>query len=525
MASKKIGRNQPCLCGSGRKFKKCHGSPQRSTIPPAVPPEVSQKLAELHALEKQREQQQGYGRPIISSRVGAFRFVAVGDEIMWSKNWKTFPDFLSEYMKRVFGGDWGNSELAKPAKERHLLLQWYEKTTRYINAHIKRPGEVTAMPSVGVVSAYLSLAYSLYLIAHNQSLQQALIRRLKHPEQFLPAYYETLVFGTLIRAGFDLQFEDETDASRSHCEVTATFRATGKQFSVEAKMRQETTVSLDVGRQLKKALKKEADHTRIVFIEANIPEQPDEANRVKSLDKILADIRKREAEAIHQKPPPPAYVVVTNHPYLYYLEQPVTHWALVEGFQLPDFGWGRQFTTLREAVAARDKHREMFALMKSWEEHNTIPSTFEGEIPELEFGESHVRLIIGQQYEVPEGGNTVVAQLVDAVVFESDRSVIGFYRTREGKNIIEQCPLTDDEFAAYKRHPETFFGRVKAAPKKNLDPIELYDWLYESYRHNSKERLLELLSGAPDMESLRKLSRDELVRTFSERTVYALQRA
>ena len=523
MASKEVGRNEPCPCGSGRKFKTCHGSSHRSI----VPPEVSQKLAELQALEKQREQQQGHGRPIISSKIGAFRFVAVGNQLIWSKNWKTFSDFLFEYMKRVFGGKWGNSELAKPIKERHLLLQWYEKTVRYINAHIKRPGsgEVTAMPSVGVVSAYLSLAYSLYLIAHNQRLQQALIKRLKHPEQFLPAYYETLVFGALIRAGFDLEFEDETDDSRSHCEVTATFRATGKPFSVEAKMRQETTMSTDVGRQLKKALKKDADHTRIVFIEANIPEQPDEVNSIKSLDKILADIRKRELEVIHDKPPPPAYVVVTNHPYLYYLEQQVTHWALAEGFRLPDFGWGRQFTTLREVVAARDNHREMFALMKSWEEHNTIPSTFEGEIPELEFGKTHARLIIGEQYEVPEGGNTVVAQLVDAVVFESERSAIGFYRTPEGKNIIAQCSLTDDEFAAYKRHPETFFGRVKAAPKKNLDPIELYDWLYESYRHNSTDRLLELLSGAPDLESLRELSQDELVRTFSERTVYALQRA
>ena len=24
---KKIGRNAPCPCGSGRKYKKCHGSP------------------------------------------------------------------------------------------------------------------------------------------------------------------------------------------------------------------------------------------------------------------------------------------------------------------------------------------------------------------------------------------------------------------------------------------------------------------------------------------------------------------
>jgi uncharacterized protein YecA (UPF0149 family) len=25
----KVGRNEPCPCGSGKKFKQCHGSPDR----------------------------------------------------------------------------------------------------------------------------------------------------------------------------------------------------------------------------------------------------------------------------------------------------------------------------------------------------------------------------------------------------------------------------------------------------------------------------------------------------------------
>ena len=27
----KVGRNDPCPCGSGKKYKKCHGAPQRQT--------------------------------------------------------------------------------------------------------------------------------------------------------------------------------------------------------------------------------------------------------------------------------------------------------------------------------------------------------------------------------------------------------------------------------------------------------------------------------------------------------------
>jgi hypothetical protein len=56
----------------------------------------------------------------------------------------------------------------------------------------------------GVVSCYLGLAYSLYLIAHNVELQARMVRRLLDPTQFQGAYYELIVANILIRAGFEL---------------------------------------------------------------------------------------------------------------------------------------------------------------------------------------------------------------------------------------------------------------------------------------------------------------------------------
>jgi preprotein translocase subunit SecA len=29
----KVGRNDPCPCGSGKKYKKCHGQQESSTLP------------------------------------------------------------------------------------------------------------------------------------------------------------------------------------------------------------------------------------------------------------------------------------------------------------------------------------------------------------------------------------------------------------------------------------------------------------------------------------------------------------
>lgn len=350
----KIGRNEPCPCGSGQKFKKCHGL---TNHPASIPPQVLQELQSIEALERQRVKQQGLGRPIISAPLAGMRAVAVGDALYPTKA-QTFHEFLWDYIKNVLGGEWGNAELAKAPDKRHPLLNWYQEAAKYINAHIRERGKVHTIPSIGVVSAYLQLAYNLYLIAHNQKLQTRLILRLKQPDQFLPAYYETSVFGALIRAGFELEFEDEADSSTTHCETTATFRKTGRKFSVEAKMRQASTASVDIGRQIKRALRKKAIHARIVFAEINIPELPDRNQQVASLQKILDNIRKRESEMLTTTEPlPSAYVVVTNHPFLYFPDKSVRPWAVAEGFRLPDFGWRATFGSLREALAARENIR------------------------------------------------------------------------------------------------------------------------------------------------------------------------
>src|SRR6266571_3365896 len=99
--SAKIGRNQPCPCGNGLKFKRCHGRLDRRTT---VPPAELRKILDAHAAEEYvRKTQQGLGRPIISAKVGDQQIVAVGNTIHWSKAWNTFPDFLGDYIKEVMG--------------------------------------------------------------------------------------------------------------------------------------------------------------------------------------------------------------------------------------------------------------------------------------------------------------------------------------------------------------------------------------------------------------------------------------
>ena len=193
----KTGRNQPCPCGSGLKFKRCHGS-----IAAELPhSDRVHMINRINAAERIRQRQQGMGRPVIAAKLGEEQVVAVGNRLMHSKKWRTFPDFLGDYIKTVLEPGWGNAEIKKPLAERHPLMQWYDTYCRYQQEVITQPGMVTSSKVVGVVACYLGVAYSLYLLDHNVELQKRLLQRLRNPRQFQGAYYELLVANTLILCG------------------------------------------------------------------------------------------------------------------------------------------------------------------------------------------------------------------------------------------------------------------------------------------------------------------------------------
>jgi hypothetical protein len=118
----KVGRNAPCPCGSGKKYKGCHGSFEQWDEPPDLPPDVwaelEQKRKQMEALRIQREKQQGLGRPIVSHVHHGFRFVAVGAKLHWQKEerWKTFHVFLSDYFLSWLGAKWIAAEKGNPPR-------------------------------------------------------------------------------------------------------------------------------------------------------------------------------------------------------------------------------------------------------------------------------------------------------------------------------------------------------------------------------------------------------------------------
>jgi hypothetical protein len=149
-----------------KKFKKCHG--RLDDQPPVGEGNETAHLVALHRADEQiREQQQGRGRPIVSFQANDHQIIAVRNRVFWSKKWKTVPDFLGDYLKRVLEPDWGNAEIARPMAERHPIMQWYDAYCRYQQQTVKTPGKVAYAEVMGVVACYLGLAYSLYLLDHN----------------------------------------------------------------------------------------------------------------------------------------------------------------------------------------------------------------------------------------------------------------------------------------------------------------------------------------------------------------------
>jgi len=481
---------------------------------------VGRLRARAEADRVQRERQQGLGKPIISVDFNGRRLVAVKNRLLHSGRWRTFEDFLLDYIKIAIGSEWGNSEIAKPLEERHPILVWYQKICEYQRTFAKEPCKVHSGPMTGVVAAYLHLAYDLYALDHNAELQDKLLARLRNHDQFTGARYEVYVAATFIRAGFDIDFEDEVNRTTTHCEFTATHKRTGKRFSVEAKRREGRRVR--VGRLFNDALSKHANHERVIFIDINTRDDATGERPPMFLEKALARLRSFEGQPLNGQPRPSAYVFVTNTPWDLYLDSPMPRCtALAEGFQIPDFKSGVP-TSLRRAIDARESHIEMHEWIKSFKDHSDIPSTFDGQIPELAFNTNSRRILIGEHYLVPDcDGVERPAEVTAAAVVEAQRVAYCGVTFENGRSAICTMPLSDEELAAWRRHPDTFFGTVGRRRVHANSALELYDFFHESFRRETKERLLEVMASAPDFEGLATLAQPQLASIHAERMTNA----
>lgn len=485
--SNKPARNDPCPCGSGRKFKKCHGSiANLETLKilnsPRMRDELQTMITRREAQEFQRREQQGLGKPIISTQFQDHRVVAVGSTIHFSKKWKTFHDFLNDYPKILLGKDWWMSEVDKPPEERHRILTWATRIYEQQKAYVEQNGLGVPQPATGAISAYMRLAHDLYGLKHAVEVQKLLLDRIKSSDNFPGALYEVRVAAALLRAGFQLQFEDETDRRSTHVEFIATHTASGMTYAVEAKRRE--GVRMKINKQMYRALSKKSDHPRIVFIDTNDGRLDVARNSRNPV--VLAEaenlLKLYERDRIG-KALPQAYVIATYDPEEHRLDAVgLPSGILLWGFHHEDLKPGLK--TLIEQVKTRRRHAPIFALLESMQKHRHVPATFDGEADAFLGGSPVTRLQVGQRMTVPRpDGTQVEVTLESGIVMPEWKAASCVVCTDKQERFIVQIPLSDEELRAHAQHPTTFFGVIdrNAGRSPRKTDLDWFDFFWEAF--------------------------------------------
>jgi hypothetical protein len=143
-------------------------------------------------------------------------------------------------------------------------------------------------------------------------------------------------------------------------------------------------------------------------------------------------------------------------------------------------------------------------------------------MPEYAFNPGAQRILIGQRYMVRDyDGVERPAEVTTATVAEGERVAYCGVTFEDGRAAICTMPLSQEELAAWKRHPDTFFGVVGQRNTRADSPLELYDFFHESSKRSSKEQLLKAMASAPDFEELARLDQPQLASIHAERTTNA----
>jgi hypothetical protein len=342
-----------------------------------------------------------------------------------------------------------------------------------------------------------------------------------------------MVANILIRAGFDLTLEDETDGETKHCEFAAVSKKTGKRYWVEAKMR---AVEGLLGRtdkdggndrdvlsrlipHLNQAFKKPAEDDRLIFIDMNgEPESLKDGKFVPDwVDRALKRLEQYEIKELPGGED--AYVFVTNLPFHRTLNGPLSIVGVPIGVGIADFNRPGNYR-LSEAHRLKQKHIDAYNIGDALLKYPQLPTTFDGSLPSETLHGDKSRVIIGETYHFDGiNGDGLIAKVTTATVDEAKKqALIG---TDSGA--ILSYPMSDEALADYKANPDAYFGRLELSSTKQLNNIfDLFEWLMTTHQHLTRDVLLQRLVQVPNIQTM---TDDELFALYCESMAAAFQQS
>lgn len=532
----KTGRNEPCPCGSGIKFKRCcidKRKPQARRTTTSVPSEMMQRAQEMlrlrEAAENVRQQQQGHGKPILSWTDHGYRLVAVGKTIHYAQNWLVFPDFLLEFMKKTLGREWGTREKEKGS---HPVFRWLEKFQKHSDS-LPKEGKLKSGQMMGYLACWLHLGYALYLIGHNDGLPKPLLKRLRNPATFMPAYHEAIVGAALAVAGFEISNAETKATSTPTPEFRAKSKTTGTIYEVEAKRKERWKAPTDevahpdflreleiyVRDQVHAASKKKLNNP-IYWFELSIPTLTQEADW-RAIAARIEDVLRGVAQSmtVAGTPIAPAFVVITNHTFLANEDiEGEPSFAVLETIKIDDYPFGRAME-IEDALVAYDKYRDIFGMMDAWKVARSVPVTFDGTPPELlsPDGVPQSTIRIGDVVDTQFEGQLVKAKVTEIATMNNEAMVA---LSANGRFWLAKMPLSEGEAKAAARFTDAVFGKDNASRGlRDEDPFDLYDFLRRAQAHMSQEQVDKFFQQNPTVRQYKDLPlKDARVRIAREYT-------
>lgn len=326
----KIGRNDPCPCGSCKKYKKCHYL--IDSIQPIIPPHI---LEEMGKPEPISQNGRLVGRPVIATHFKDKRIVAVGSRLYHNLPPEiTFHEFIIIFLKDIVGTSWGLAENKKPKEDQHLIAQWlaemgdlFRSSDNVVQERVK--GDIKSVEPTGNVQSLLALAYDIYSIYHSSEIPNDLLERLKNPDQFQGAKYELSVAGIFARAGFKIDWIPKS--KEKTCEFIATNRITKEKIIVEAKSRHRkgvlgrqgeredlNSMRSQVGKLFNDALKKNTNKLPfMIFIDINLPLTEGNNDLKKRWVKDIKNMLSQHPMGTEKNPEPFTALFITNFSWHY----------------------------------------------------------------------------------------------------------------------------------------------------------------------------------------------------------------
>jgi hypothetical protein len=174
----KVGRNDICPCGSGKKFKRCHLTmpplgQSDPRAPPVMPPHILRQFEEQRLQEEARVATFGEIRPMVQiQEYAGYRLVGVRNRLYCEKKekWKFFTDFLLHYGLVTFGQQWLDQQKVLSTTDQHPAYIWRKQAYAFMQRQTARPDGIFAATPNGPMAAVNNLYYDLYTVDDNSRL-------------------------------------------------------------------------------------------------------------------------------------------------------------------------------------------------------------------------------------------------------------------------------------------------------------------------------------------------------------------